>query len=331
MKPVDFELHRPSTLAETLGLLASFGDEAKVLAGGQSLVPLLNFRLARPAHVIDIGLLGAPGGALDGTLGGRPGGALGGVRADGPADDPVVAIGAMVRQAQAERSPVVAARCPLLAAALPWIAHPPIRARGTIGGSLAHADPAAELPAVAVALGATLIVTRSVPGPAPDGAAGSREAVRTRALSAAQFYRGYLTTALADQELLTEIRFPAAAPRTGAAFAEVARRRGDFALVGCAAQVTLSSGLIADVRIGLSGVAGVPVRGAAAEELLRRRPLDDALLARAADDAAAGLSPPADLHGSGEYRRHLAAVLIRRTVVQAHERARAQPFRGSPR
>jgi carbon-monoxide dehydrogenase medium subunit len=311
VKPVDFDLHRPSTLAETLELLNSFGDEAKVLAGGQSLVPLLNFRLARPAHVIDIGLLGA----------------LDGVRADGP----VVTIGAMTRQAQAERSPVVAARCPLLAAALPWIAYPPIRVRGTIGGSLAHADPAAELPAVAVALGATLIAARSVQGHAPGRAAGSTGAASTRAVSAAQFYQGYLTTALAPEELLTEIRFPAAAPHTGAAFAEVARRRGDFALVGCAAQVTLSGGLIADARIGLSGVAGVPVRGAAAEERLRRRPLDDALLARAADDVAAGLSPPTDLHGSGEYRRHLAAVLIRRTVTQAHQRARAQPFLGSPR
>ena len=230
MKPVDFDLHRPGTLAETLDLLASFGDEAKVLAGGQSLVPLLNFRLARPAHVVDIGLLGA----------------LDGVRAEGP----TVCIGAMVRQTQAERSPVVAARCPLLAAALPWIAHPPIRARGTIGGSLAHADPAAELPAVAVALGATLIATRSGQIQASGG---STAAVSTRAVSAAQFYQGYLTTALAPEELLTEIRFPAAAPHTGAAFAEVARRRGDFALVGCAAQVTLTGGLIADARICLTG------------------------------------------------------------------------------
>jgi xanthine dehydrogenase iron-sulfur cluster and FAD-binding subunit A len=152
-------------------------------------------------------------------------------------------------------------------------------------------------------------------------------AVSTRAVSAAQFYQGYLTTALAPEELLTEIRFPAAAAHTGAAFAEVARRRGDFALVGCAAQVTLAGGLIADARICLSGVAGVPVRGAAAEDLLRRRPLDDALLARAAADVAAGLSPPTDLHGSGEYRRHLAAVLIRRTVIQAHQRARDQRAR----
>jgi aerobic carbon-monoxide dehydrogenase medium subunit len=154
------------------------------------------------------------------------------------------------RPPRAERSPVVAARCPLLAAALPWIAHPPIRARGTIGGSLAHADPAAELPAVAVALGATLIATRSGQIQASGG---STAAAITRAVSAAQFYQGYLTTALAPEELLTEIRFPAAAPHTGAAFAEVARRRGDFALVGCAAQVTLTGGLIADARICLTG------------------------------------------------------------------------------
>lgn len=149
-------------------------------------------------------------------------------------------------------------------------------------------------------------------------------------MGAGQFYQGYLTTALAPEELLTEIGFPAAVPHTGAAFAEVARRRGDFALVGCAAQVTLAGGLIADARICLSGVAGVPVRGTTAEELLRRRPLDDTLLTRAADGLAASLSPPTDLHGSGEYRRHLAAVLIRRTVTQAHERAQARSFTGVP-
>lgn len=304
MKPVDFDLHQPAALGQALDLLAAYGDEAKVLAGGQSLVPLLNFRLARPEHVIDIGRIGG----LDGVHAAGPAGP------DAHAEGPLVAIGTMVRQSHAERSALIAARCPLLASALPWIAHPPVRTRGTIGGSLAHADPAAELPAVAVALGATFIAAR---------------AGGTRAIGADRFYQGYLTTALAPEELLTEIRFPAAAPRTGAAFTEVARRRGDFALVGCAAQVTLEGGGIADARICLSGVAAVPVRCAVAEDLLRGQPLE-AALAAAAEAAAAGLNPPADLHASAEYRRHLATVLVRRTLTQAHERA-VYPFRGSPR
>jgi carbon-monoxide dehydrogenase medium subunit len=167
VKPPDFDLHRPATLGAALALLASHADDARVLAGGQSLMPLLNFRLARPGHVIDIGRL-----AELGELAETPSGLV---------------VGAMVRQSRAERSPAVAARCPLLAAALPWIAHPPIRARGTVGGSLAHADPAAELPSVAVALDATFVAASS---------RGRREIV------AADFFQAYLTTALRPDELL---------------------------------------------------------------------------------------------------------------------------------
>jgi carbon-monoxide dehydrogenase medium subunit len=277
MKAVDFCLHRPGGVGEALGLLAEFGDEGKVLAGGQSLVPLLNFRLAQPAHVIDIGRLPLTGIAVG--------------------DE--VTVGALVRQAALVR---IADRCPLVAAAVPWIAHPPIRARGTLGGSLAHADPAAELPAVAVALDATMVTT-------------------SRQIPAADFFFGYLSTVLSPSELLTEIRFPVASPATGAAFTEFARRRGDFALAGCAAQLAIAGGLITDARICLSGVGPVPVRCHGAERLLGGQRAGSDVFRAAAETAAAGLDPPSDLHASGEYRRHLASVLARRALEQAADRA----------
>jgi carbon-monoxide dehydrogenase medium subunit len=288
---------------ETLELLATFGEDGKVLAGGQSLVPLMNFRLARPEHVIDIGRLTA----------------LTELRAS-PAE---VVIGSMVRQARAEKSPDIAASCPLVAAALPNIAHPPIRARGTIGGNMAHADPAAELPSVAVALGATFVAVST---------RGARE------IPAAQFFDTYLTTALEPDELLTEIRFPVAAPRTGAVFLEVARRRGDFALVGVAAQVTVApmtvkpsseedrgGAVIADVRLCVSGVSGAPFRCTEAERLLRGRVPDDEALREAAESVTNAIEPPGDLHATADYRRHLAGVLIRRATSQAYHRAVAAP------
>jgi aerobic carbon-monoxide dehydrogenase medium subunit len=283
VKPVDFDLHQPATVDEVLTLLARHADDARVLAGGQSLVPLLNFRLARPGHVIDIGRLSALGN-LDETPAG-------------------LVVGAMVRQSRAERSSAVGARCPLLAAALPWIAHPPIRSRGTVCGSLAHADPAAELPAVAVALDATFVAV---------SARGRRE------IAAADFYQGYLTTALRPDELLAAVRFPAAAPGTGAAFCEVSRRRGDFAMAGAGAQVTLEDGAIADARICVSGVAAVPLRCAGSEQALLGSRADLGTLRLAADAAASILDPADDLHATAGYRKHVAGVLLRRAVAEAY-------------
>jgi aerobic carbon-monoxide dehydrogenase medium subunit len=274
LKPVDFCLHRPASIDEAVALLAAHGDEAKVLAGGQSLVPLLNFRLARPSHVIDIGRLPLSSVAISGGQ---------------------VSVGALTRQA---RLSSLAGPCPLVAAAVPWIAHPPIRARGTLGGSLAHADPAAELPAVAVALDATFCLA--------DG----------RTIPAASFFAGYLTTALAETDLLVAVQFPAAGPGTRACFEEVARRRGDFALVGCAAQVTSLDGVVSEARICLSGVASVPVRCRPAEDLLRGRSASPDLVATAADLAVADLAPPSDLHASADYRHHLARVLVRRALTR---------------
>ena len=282
MKPVDFDLHQPATVEAALALLADLGDEARVLAGGQSLVPMLNFRLARPDHVIDIGRVTGLDG-LDETTDG-------------------LVVGAMVRQARAERSAAVSARCPLLAAALPWIAHPPVRARGTVGGSLAHADPAAELPSVAAALDAVFVAAST---------RGRRE------IAAADFFLGHLSTALRPDELLEAVRFPAAAPRTGAAFCEVSRRRGDFAMAGVAAQVTLEDGVIADARICISGVAGVPLRCPDSEQALLGSAAGPDVLGGAADAARDIMNPADDLHATAGYRRHVAGILLRRAVTTA--------------
>lgn len=286
MKPIDFTLHRPDTLAEAVALLAEHGEDAKALAGGQSLLPLLNFRLARPAHVVDLSRIAA----------------LSELRRT--ADELIV--GSMVRQATAERSPAVAAHAPLLAAAFPNIAHPPIRNRGTVGGSLAHGDPAAELPSVTRALDAVF---------AAQGPTGRRE------IAARDFFHANLMTDLAVDEVLVEIRFPRAPDGTGAAFHEVGRRRGDFALVGVGAQVTAAGGVITEARICLTGVAQTPHRAVDAEALLAGRPLDEDLLDAVADAVRASIEPTGDLHATAEYRMDVAGTLTARAVAEAHRHA----------
>src|ERR1700759_4657438 len=231
LPPVEYEA--PTTVAEAIDLLAEHLDDASVLAGGQSLIPLLALRLARPEVLIDIN-------GVD---------ELSGVSAE----DGWVAIGAMTRECVAEESGTVAEAVPLLAAALPMIGHEAIRSRGTIGGSLAHADPAAELPAVALALDAEF-VGRSQSG--------------ERVIPAAEWFEGYLATARRPDEILVEVRFPAAEPGSGVSFQEVARRHGDFAIAGLAASVALSEGAISDVRLAFAGMSDVPVRAVAAEDLL---------------------------------------------------------------
>jgi len=286
MKPARFELHRPHALGDVLELLATH-EYAKPLAGGQSLLPLLNFRLARPEHVVDL-----EGVASLGELRRTEGG---------------LSIGAMVRQRQAERSRAVGSDCPLLAAALPFVAHPPIRNRGTVGGSVAHADPAAELPTVVRALDGVLRVS-SVRG--------------TREIPAAEFFRTHLTTALEPDELLVDVDLPRALPHTGAAFLEVSRRQGDFALVGVAVQVTLDAGEeIADARICLSGVADTPRRCAEAERALAGTRLDERVARAAAEATRDSLEPTGDLHASRAYRRAVAGTLVERALLLAAARA----------
>jgi CO/xanthine dehydrogenase FAD-binding subunit len=288
MKPPRFEYLAPTSVDEALALLADHGDEAKVLAGGQSLVPLLNFRLVRPTYLVDLNEL--PGLAYVRSENGR------------------LAIGAMTRQRAVEVSDLVGERCPLLADAMPQIGHFQIRNRGTIGGSLAHADPAAELPAVVAALDGELVV---------------RSRTRQRTLTAEQFFVAYLTTAAEPTELLVEVRLPAVPPRTGAAFVEVSRRHGDFALVGVAASVTLDeAGVCTGCAIALTGVGPTPVVARdAARALIGVTPTPEAF-EDVGRRAAAPLRPDGDLHASSEYRTHVAGVLTRRALARAAERAR---------
>jgi carbon-monoxide dehydrogenase medium subunit len=286
MKLPYFDYEAPETVAAAVELLTKHQDEASVLAGGQSLIPLLALRLARPAMLIDINGLRELSGVS--------------VR------DGQVAIGAMTREYAAEESETVAEMVPLLAAALPLIGHEAIRSRGTIGGSLAHADPAGELPAVARALDAELVV-RSQSG--------------DRVIPAAEWFEGYLTTARSADEILVEVRFPAAAGGTGVAFQEVARRHGDFAIVGLAVSLTVADSTISDARLAFAGVSDVPVRAAEAEQLvLGERPSTE-LFQEAATVATAGLDPPGDLHGSPGYRKKVAATLVRRGLQAAADNA----------
>jgi carbon-monoxide dehydrogenase medium subunit len=268
-------------------MLAEHLDEASVLAGGQSLIPLLALRLARPAVLIDIN-------GVD---------ELSGVSAT----DGWVSIGAMTREYAAEESKTVADTVPLLAAALPLIGHDAIRSRGTIGGSLAHADPAAELPAVARALDAELVVR----GPSGE-----------RVIPATEWFEGYLTTSRRPDELLLEVRFPAARRGTGVSFQEVARRHGDFAIVGLATSLVLSGDVISEARLAFAGLSDVPVRAAAAEDLLAGERPSAELFEEAARLATGDADPPADLHGSSEYRKAVAGALVRRGLRAAADNAR---------
>ena len=294
MKPAPFEYHRPETLDEALALLAARGGEAKALAGGQSLIPAMNFRLARPATLVDLNGVAELAYVRPAEGEGEGGGDL--------------RIGAMTRQRAVERSAPVERAAPLLAEAMPCIAHPQIRNRGTVGGSLAHADPAAELPAVMLALDARLEVR-------------GRSGART--IPAAAFFTGFFGTALAPDELLVEIALPPLPARSGTAFVEVARRHGDYALVGVAALVTLEErGRCREARIALLSVGGGPVLAAEGMKLCVGEHASDELF-RAAGDAAAtrDIDPPSDIHASAAYRRRLAAVLTRRALGRAFQRA----------
>ena len=289
MKPAPFEYFRPQALDRGLPLLAEHGADAKPLAGGQSLIPAMNFRLATPSVLVDLNGLGELSYIKDGS---------GDVR-----------IGGMTRQRTIERSRLVSDRVPLIAETMPHIAHPAIRNRGTIGGSLAHADPAAELPAVMLALKARLMVSSRTSG--------------TREVPADEFFVGVFSTAVQPGELLTEIRIPPARTRSGFAFQEISRRHGDFALVGVAAVVELDEqGHCAEARIALLSVGDRPMRAAQAGKVLAgQQPSVEAI--RAAADAAAtrDIDPSSDIHASARYRRQLANVLTRRVLERAFERA----------
>ncbi len=279
MKPARFAYHRPATLDEALELLERYGPDGRLLAGGQSLVPALNMRLATPAALIDINRL--PG--LE-RISLTPEGLV---------------IGALARQEAVEHSPLVARHAPLIAQAMPYVGHLAIRTRGTFGGSLALADPAAELPASVVALGATVRAARRG---------------RVREIPAAQFFRGIYTTALEPGEMLTEVVVPPTQPGWRSAFDELARRHGDYALIGLAAHCRVTNGMIDEARLVFTGVGLTPVRATRAEAIVVGRGCDAGVLAEAGQALEADLDPPADVHASVALRRHLARVLLARVL-----------------
>jgi carbon-monoxide dehydrogenase medium subunit len=285
MKPAAFEYVAPRSLEEAVDALSNGGADAKLLAGGQSLIPLLNFRLARPSLLVDLNRV-----ADLAYVGQRDGG---------------VAIGAMTRQVSIERNTALANQQPLLVEAIKWVGHTAIRSRGTIGGSLAHADPAAELPAVAVCLDAQLSIV------GPNG---------RRTVDAHDFFLGYLTTVLEPDEILEEAWLPPLAPKTGQAWLEFARRHGDFALAGVAVSLSLDDEVVSDARIVLTGVGGMPVRAREAETLLVGGTVPERASA-AGDAVRTSIDPDADIHATKEYRAHLAGVLTERAIRVAHDRA----------
>jgi carbon-monoxide dehydrogenase medium subunit len=291
MKPPVFDYHAPDTVEAVLALLAEHGDGAKILAGGQSLIPAMNFRLAQPAVLIDLnGVAGLDGiERLD-----SGGGAL--------------TIRAMTRQRTVERSALVAQHAPLVAETMPHIAHPQIRNRGTFCGSIAHADPASELPAVVLAL---------------EGRCHLRRQGGERWVDAADFFTGLFATAIEPEEMLVAVELPSLPPRTGVAFEEFARRHGDYALVGVAAVVTVDpEGRCTAARITLLSVGEGPVAATgAAAGLVGEKGDEGVIRAAAATAATRDIDPPGDIHASVPYRRHLARVLTQRVLRRAFARA----------
>jgi CO/xanthine dehydrogenase FAD-binding subunit len=293
MKPAPFEYVRPESLAEACALLAA-DEDARVIAGGQTLVPMLAMRLARPARLIDI--LRLP--------------ELAGIRQEKDA----IVVGATTRQAQAERDPVIRASVPMLARVLPWVGHPPTRNRGTIGGSIANADPSAEIPLVAVTLGAEIMLAT------PDG---------PTSMPADDFFIGPMLTTINPGECVSAIRFPVwPHPRVGTGFFEISARRSDFAFVAAAAQVALDdAGHCIEIALGVGGAGDRPVRLDVSS--LAGGGLDSASVTEAIHAAAAELDAMSDLHASAAYRRRVAVALCIRAVEEARGNAAAKPAKGA--
>ena len=291
MVAATFDYHAPSSLGEALSLLNDNQDDAKVLAGGHSLIPMMKLRLAEPGILIDLG-------KVDG---------LSYIREDGGG----LAIGAMTSYYDIMTSEAVQANSPVLAEAAGMVADPQVRNMGTIGGSLAHSDPAADLPAVMIALGAELVA----------GSHGLLGRVSSRTISADDFFVDLFTTALEPNEILTEIRIPAQAAGSGAAYAKMANKASHFAIVGVAASVTVSGGACTSASVGVTGAGASASRATAAEAALQGSSLDDAAITSAASAAASGIDFNEDVHASAEYREHLTKVFAMRAISAAAERA----------
>lgn len=286
MKPAAFDYVVADSVEAAVSALAAAGGDGKIIAGGQSLVPMLNFRLLRPSVLVDINRV--PG--------------LAGVEDSGSS----IRVGALTRHVTLETSPVVAEYFPVLHEAMTFVAHLAIRNRGTIGGSLSHADPAAELPMMSLLLNAKLGIASST---------------GRRTVDPADFFLGALTTDLADDEFLTDVEFPKLPPQTGWGFEEVARRSGDFALACVAATISMVGGRAGEVRIGMMGVGETAMRATDAENILTGQKLSGELLGEAVASIRAAVEPNTDLHASSDYRRHLVGVLARRAIVSAWQRA----------
>jgi len=297
MKAAAFEYHRPTSAEAAVGMLAELGEDAKVLAGGQSLVPVMAMRLGRPEHIVDVNRIGELGGVTR--------------------SDDVLRVGALTRHRALERDEAIGGAVPLLARAAPYIGHFQIRNRGTLGGSLAHADPAAELPAVAVALDAE-IEARSVRG--------------SRRIPAGDFFMSAFTTVLEPDELVTAVHLPVWGPGSGFAVTEFTRRHGDFAIAGAACGVQVNGDRITRAAVALIGMGSVPVRARAAEQALTGASIGEASIGEASigeasigeadlvaigSEAVAALEPPADAHGSAAYRRRVGAHMIARALRAA--------------
>jgi len=282
MYPAAFEYHSPATVREALDLLGRHKDDAKLLAGGHSLLPAMKLRLARPAHLVD--LRKVPG--------------LTGIKEDGG----MLVIGAMTTHYQIESSPVVKAKCPVLAATAAMIGDPMVRNLGTIGGSLAHADPAADYPATIIALGAEMVAE------SPKG---------KRTIKADDFFKGLLTTSLADDEILTEVRVPVTAANTGAAYLKFPHPASRFAVVGVAAVVTVDGGKVSKASVGITGAGTHATRAKGVEAAIAGKAPDAASIQAAAEKAPDGVDVQADLQGSVEYKQHLLKVFAKRAIETA--------------
>lgn len=286
MKPAAFDYVAADSLEAAISALSSAGGDGKILAGGQSLMPMLNFRLARPSVLIDINRV--PGLAYV------------------EATDTSVKIGALTRHHTLETSPVVKAHLPVVTAAMQHVAHLAIRNRGSIGGSLSHADPAAELPMMALLLDARIGIQ------SPRG---------RRIADARDFFVGSLMTSLEEDDIVTDVEFPRLAPGAGWAFEEVARRAGDFALAAVGVTISMHDHKCEHVRIGMMGVGETPLRAVEAESLLVGRRLSDTLIDAAVASIRSAIEPNTDLHASGDYRRHLAGALAGKAIAAAWRRA----------
>ena len=282
MYPAQFDYHTPGTVREALDLLGRYKDDAKLLAGGHSLLPAMKFRLAQPKHLVDL----------------RKVTGLAGIKEEGG----MLVIGALTTHYAIESSPIVKSKCPVLAATAGMIGDPMVRNMGTIGGSLAHADPAADYPATIIACGAEMVAQ------GPKG---------NRTIKVDDFFKGLLTTALAADEILTEVRVPVCGPKVGCAYLKFPHPASRFAVVGVAAVLTVDGGKVTKAGVGITGAGSKAVRAKGVEAGLTGKALDAATIQAAADKAPDGVDVQADLQGSEEYKRHLLKVFARRSIEAA--------------